>query len=296
MTERVKSEALDAILGQHFPVLDKGFIRVVDYMGDDSSIVQAARVSYGAGTKTPSDDRSLIRYMMRHGHTSPFEQCEIKLHVKLPIFVARQWMRHRIASYNEVSGRYSMMENEFYLPDLERFTRQAEDNKQGSSEEIIKEANHVRESRLMRQKVAYKLYKLEIEKEVSREIARTELPLSAYTEFYFKIDLHNLSHFLKLRLDKHAQYEIRAYAEAIAELVKLWVPHAWEAFVDYRLEAVTLSRMEVNVLKALIENYTDVNGISMLTSRDEAWISGPQIEGLYGMSKREITEFLERWK
>ena len=287
---KAQVEAMDSLIGVEHKVLDHGFVRLVDYMGDDKAIVQAARVSYGEGTKTPSDDRSLIRYMMRHEHTSPFEQAEIKLHVKLPIFVARQWMRHRMASYNEISGRYSVMRDEFYSPDVERFTKQSADNKQGSSNEIIDGAFDFRGDRYIRSSGAFSAYQREIEFGLSREVARTELPLSTYTEFYFKIDLHNLFHFLKLRLDKHAQYEIRVYAEAIAEIVKLWVPHAWEAFVDYRLEAVTFSRIEMLILKEYLYiadgNLTLDGQFTILENGNNMGV----------LSKREITEFLEKWK
>jgi len=287
---KAQVEAMDSLIGVEHKVLDHGFVRLVDYMGDDTAIVQAARVSYGEGTKTPSDDRSLIRYMMRHGHTSPFEQCEIKFHVKLPIFIARQWMRHRMASYNEISGRYSVMKDEFYLPDAERFTKQSADNKQGSSDELVEHSDLVQHQIKLGSDAEFKAYRATIDYGLNREIARTRLPLSTYTEFYFKIDLHNLFHFLKLRLDKHAQYEIRVYAEAIAEIVKLWVPHAWDAFVDYRLEAVTLSRMEFEVLREYI--YTVKDDLTM----NDAFVIMRKNEQHPGMSKREITEFLEKWR
>lgn len=292
---RPQYEALDALTEKPTKVLDHGFVRLIDYMGDDGAIVQAARVSYGKGTKTPSDDRSLIRYLMRHRHTTPFEMCEIKFHVKLPIFVARQWMRHRMSSYNEVSGRYSVVRDEFYLPGVERFTRQSESNSQGSSDKIIEGALDFRGDRYIRSSNSFAAYERELEAGLSREIARTELPLSTYTEFYWKIDLHNLLHFLQLRMDSHAQYEIRVYAEAIAEIVKLWVPIAWEAFVDYRLEAVTLSRMEMGLLRRLVEKYEDGECSPMLCSKDEESISDFEMEKV-GMSKREINEFLGRFE
>jgi len=287
---KAQVKAMDSLIGVEHKVLDHGFVRLVDYMGDDKALVQAARVSYGEGTKTPSDDRSLIRYMMRHGHTSPFEQCEIKFHIKLPIFVARQWMRHRMASYNEISGRYSVIKDEFYSPDVERFTKQSADNKQGSSNEIIDGAFDFRGDRYIRSSGAFSAYQREIEFGLSREVARTELPLSTYTEFYFKIDLHNLFNFLRQRMDSHAQWEIQQYANQIAELVKQWVPMAWDAFVDYRLEAVTLSRMEFEVLREYI--YTVKDDLTM----NDAFVIMRKNEQHPGMSKREITEFLEKWR
>lgn len=247
----MKPENFDKIEGKEYKCLDKGFIRLIDIMGDDSSIVQAARVSYGLGTKSRSEDRTLLRYLMRHKHTSPFEMVELKFHVKLPIFVARQWIRHRTANVNEYSGRYSEMPDEFYLPDKEQFRTQSEVNRQGRSDEQIDEhtAEEVRKDFDNIQKYLYEKYQNTLERNVAREIARINLPLSNYTEWYWKIDLHNLFHFLKLRLDWHAQYEIRIYAEKIAEILKELLPMAYEAFEDYELNSVTFSKNELTILK-----------------------------------------------
>ncbi len=248
------NEALSKILGKEIKCLDKGFIRLIDAMGDDSSIVQAARVSYGKGTKTPSADRELIRYLMRHRHTSPFEMVEFKFHIKLPIFVARQWIRHRTANVNEYSGRYSEMKDEFYVPEIEQIRTQSTINKQGRDEERLPEetAKLILQILQESQYLLYSQYQSMLEKNLARELARINLPLSTYTEWYWKIDLHNLLHFLKLRLDWHAQYEIRVYAEKIAEILKIAVPITWEAFEDYILGGINLSKQEINVLKQII--------------------------------------------
>jgi len=215
--------ALDAVLGEARPVLDYGFVRVIDYMGNDAAIVQAARVSYGDGTKTLREDEGLIRYLYRNRHTSPFEMCEIKLHCKMPIFVARQWVRHRTASINEVSARYSVLSEEFYVP--EQFKAQDTKNRQGSAEALGESDNVLMQDWTMESSQAcYDLYTRMLDKGSSRELARMVLPVNFYTEWYWKIDLHNLLHFLTLRCDAHAQAEIRAYADVIAEIVKLWVP------------------------------------------------------------------------
>lgn len=231
------------------PVLDHGFVRLVDVMGDDTAVVDAARVSYGAGTSRTSDNRNLIRYLMRHRHTSPFEQCEIKLHLKMPIFVARQWIRHRTASLNEVSGRYSVINDEFYTPGDNGWRTQSTVNKQGS-EGVIKDSDLYESDAIGTISRSTICYKSMIEGGVSREQARIVLPLSTYTEFYWKIDLHNLLHFLSLRMDDHAQQEIRVFAEAIATIVARWVPETWEAFEDYRLHAMTLTRLDIAILSA----------------------------------------------
>ncbi len=245
---------VEALLGREFRCLDKGFVRLIDVMGDDRAIVQAARVSYGEGTRTPSDDRKLIRYLMRHRHTSPFEMVEFKFHIKLPIFVARQWIRHRTANVNEYSGRYSILREEFYEPALEQIRPQSPANKQGRASTPLPEAQaQAILQRLRRtQQALYAEYQELLGQNVARELARINLPLSLYTEWYWKIDLHNLFHFLRLRLDEHAQYEIRVYARAIAEIVKAVVPLAWEAFEDYVLEGVSFSRQEQLVLRHLL--------------------------------------------
>lgn len=248
---RISNQKADELLGKEFKVLNHGFVRLVDYMGGDESIVQAARVSYGKGTKTVSEDRTLIRYLMRHQHTTPFEMVEFKFHVKLPIFVARQWIRHRTANVNEYSGRYSIMPEEFYVPEESVIKYQSKSNKQGrDSDEVPPEIRkRVLEILMAGQKSSFEGYQEMLDYDIARELARINLPLSLYTQWYWKIDLHNLFHFLKLRLDKHAQYEIRCYAEKMAEIVKAVTPLAYEAFEDYVLNAVTFSKNELNILK-----------------------------------------------
>lgn len=261
-----------------YKCLDYGFVRLVDWMGDDSSIVQAARVSYGKGTKSVSEDTALIRYLMRNMHTSPFEMVEFKFHVKLPIFVARQWIRHRTANVNEYSGRYSEMPDEFYLPLPDQIRSQSSTNKQGRSNETIQQADEIIERMQKTQKQLHQEYSEFLEMGLARELARINLPLSNYTEWYWKIDLHNLFHFLRLRLDSHAQYEIRVYAEAIANIIKQIVPIAYQAFEDYILNAVRFSRNELEALKMMICN--EIPSDETLSS--------------LGLSKREISEFKEK--
>ncbi|MDD2867993.1 FAD-dependent thymidylate synthase [Neomegalonema sp.] len=256
---RPVSEALEARLGEAVPVLDHGFVRVVDYMGDDAAIVQAARVSYGAGTKTLRDDAGLIRYLMRHRHSTPFEMCEIKLHVKLPIFVARQWIRHRTANVNEISARYSILDREYYLPAPEHLAAQSRKNRQGRGDllegEEAAEALRILREDAERSFSSYEHLLAENDDSrqgLARELARMNLPLNAYTQWYWKTDLYNLLHFLSLRADPHAQYEIRAYAEAILGLVKLWTPVAAQAFEDYRLDARSFSGPAMAVLRRML--------------------------------------------
>lgn len=253
-TLRATAPALEALLYTPFPCLDHGFVRVVDYMGDDDAVVQSARVSYGRGTKASRTDRGLIRYLMRHRHTTPFEMCELKLHVKLPIFVARQWIRHRTANVNEISARYSVLDREFYLPRPEDIATQSKDNKQGRGEALSPEQTEDVLAALREDaERAFSRYEgLLEEQSLARELARIGLPLSAYTQWYWKVDLHNLLHFLSLRLDPHAQLEIRVYAEAIAQAVKAWVPLSWEAFEDYRLGGVALSAQGLDVVRRLL--------------------------------------------
>lgn len=253
-TRRVVSEGIEARLYEALPCLDHGFVRVVDYMGDDSAIVQAARVSYGAGTKKARDDRGLIRYLMRHRHSTPFEMCEIKLHVKLPIFVARQWIRHRTANVNEYSARYSVMDREFYIPAPEQLAAQATVNRQGRGD-VLEGEEAAEVLRILRDDAdrSYDNYQRMLNETfdgevidsdragLARELARMNLTSNIYTQWYWKVDLHNLFHFLSLRADAHAQYEIRVYAEAMCELAKAWVPAAYEAFEDYRLGGAQLS-------------------------------------------------------
>ncbi len=265
-TRRPTVSALEEQLYRLQPVLDHGFVRLVDYMGDDSAIVQAARVSYGKGTKTARNDRGLIRYLMRHRHTTPFEMCELKLHVKLPIFVARQWIRHRTANVNEYSARYSILDREFYVPSAEQLAVQSTTNRQGRGD-VLSAEEAARVMDLLRRDAtqAYDTYAALINDDgdgnpvdpeapqLARELARMNLSLNYYTQWYWKIDLHNLLHFLSLRIDAHAQYEIRVYAEAIGALAKAWVPLAYEAFEDYRLGGAFFSRRELDVLRALLK-------------------------------------------
>ena len=252
--QRFDVEAMNEILGVPFRVLDDGFVRVVDYMGSDESIVQAARISYGKGTKKVHEDRGLIRYLMRHRHTTPIEMCEIKLHVKVPMDCWRQWIRHRTANVNEYSTRYSEGIDVTQKTERDSWRQQAQTNKQGSGELIAAEIGselYRREEEL--HAFSRETYKERINAGVAREQARKDLPLSTYTEAYWKIDLHNLFHFLSLRMDLHAQFEIRSYAEVIGnEIVKRWCPIAWEAFVDYRLKGMLLSRLEADIIRELI--------------------------------------------
>ncbi len=247
MNELEKQSLLDR---PSIKVLDHGFVRLVDFMGDDSRIVQAARVSTGKGTKTEREDRGLIRYMMRLLHTTPFEKVRFEFHSKKPIFVARQWIRHRTGSFNELSARYSELPEEFYIP--ERFRLQGTSNMQGGDEHVSDEMNYLLRSALQTKcGDAFRFYHEMLEKGVSKELARLVLPVNTYTEWYWTIDLHNLFHFLVLRMDAHAQWETRQYALAIAEMVKEIVPVAWEAFEDYRLNAMRLSDPEVGFLSEL---------------------------------------------
>ncbi len=253
-TLRAVSEGMEAHLYRAHEVLDHGFIRVIDYMGDDSAIVQAARVSYGAGTKHVQNDDGLIRYLMRHWHSTPFEMCEVKLHVKLPVFVARQWIRHRTANVNEYSARYSILDREFYIPEPEQLAAQSVVNNQGRGE-VLTGAESARVLEILKRDAAqcYDDYEAMLSQDgqqgLARELARMNLPMNIYTQWYWKTDLHNLFHFLRLRADAHAQYEIRVYADAIAACVKDWVPLAFGAFEDYRMGGVTLSAKAIAVLK-----------------------------------------------
>ena len=280
-TLRAVSEGMEAHLYRAHEVLDHGFIRVIDYMGDDSAIVQAARVSYGAGTKHVQNDEGLIRYLMRHWHSTPFEMCEIKLHVKLPVFVARQWIRHRTANVNEYSARYSILDREFYIPQPEQLAAQSTVNNQGRGEVLTgEEAARVLEILKRDAAQCYDDYEAMLSQEgqqgLARELARMNLPMNIYTQWYWKTDLHNLFHFLRLRADSHAQYEIRVFAEAIANCVKDWVPLAYAAFEDYRMGGVTLSAKAIAVLKRRLAGETVTQEKS-------------------GMSKGEWREFCEVW-
>ncbi|MBD3763996.1 MAG: FAD-dependent thymidylate synthase [Rhodobacterales bacterium] len=280
-TLRAVSEGMEAHLYRAHPVLDHGFVRVIDYMGDDAAIVQAARVSYGAGTRHVQNDEGLIRYLMRHWHSTPFEMCEVKLHVKLPVFVARQWIRHRTANVNEYSARYSILDREFYIPAPEQLAAQSTVNNQGRGA-VLGGEEAARVLALLKADAAqmYDHYQEMLSQDgqqgLARELARMNLPMNIYTQWYWKVDLHNLFHFLRLRADAHAQYEIRAYAETIAACVRDWVPLAHAAFQDYRLGGVTLSARAVEVLKRRL-------------SGEEVGFEQS------GMSRGEWREFCEVW-
>ena len=253
-TLRAVAEGMERHLYVAHPVLDHGLIRVIDYMGDDSAIVQAARVSYGRGTKAVSNDEGLIRYLMRHWHSTPFEMCEVKFHVKLPVFVARQWIRHRTANVNEYSARYSILDREFYIPAPENLAAQSTVNNQGRGEVLQgDEAQRVLDILREDSMRSYDHYEAMLSQDgqqgLARELARMNLPANIYTQWYWKTDLHNLFHFLRLRADAHAQYEIRAYAETMCRIVEDWVPLAYAAFKDYRLGGVQLSAKGVEALK-----------------------------------------------
>ena len=257
-TLRAVSEGMEAHLYKINPVLDHGFVRVIDYMGDDAAICQAARVSYGKGTKSVQNDEGLIRYLMRHWHSTPFEMCEIKLHVKLPVFVARQWIRHRTANVNEYSARYSILDREFYIPAPEQLAAQSVINNQGRGETLsAEEAARVLEYLKGDAARCYDHYEEMIGQEgqqgLARELARMNLPANIYTQWYWKVDLHNLFHFLRLRADAHAQYEIRVYAEEICRLVADWVPAAYGAFEDYRMGGATLSGKALDCVRRMLK-------------------------------------------
>ena len=286
-TKRVTSPELEKVLYEAIPVLDHGFIRVIDYMGDDSSIVQSARVSYGKGTKKVSTDEGLIRYLMRHWHSTPFEMCEIKYHVKLPIFIARQWIRHRTANVNEYSARYSILDKEFYIPAKEQLSAQATNNRQGRGELITgKQADEV--LKILKDDAirTYDNYEKMLNERfdgtiidekksgLARELARMNLTLNSYTQWYWKTDLLNLMNFLFLRGDSHAQYEIRVYAEKMLETVKKWVPITHAAFLDYRVGAAHLSSKGLKIVKSMING----NKVSYEDS---------------GLGKREWNELME---
>ena len=257
-TLRAVSEGMEAHLYKVNPVLDHGFVRVIDYMGDDAAICQAARVSYGKGTKSVQNDEGLIRYLMRHWHSTPFEMCEIKLHVKLPVFVARQWIRHRTANVNEYSARYSILDREFYIPAPEQLAAQSVINNQGRGATLsAEEAARVLEYLKGDAARCYDHYEEMIGQEgqqgLARELARMNLPANIYTQWYWKVDLHNLFHFLRLRADAHAQYEIRVYAEEICRLVADWVPMAYGAFEDYRMGGATLSGKALDCVRRMLK-------------------------------------------
>ena len=280
-TKRVTSPELEKVLYEAIPVLDHGFIRVIDYMGDDSSIVQSARVSYGKGTKKVSTDEGLIRYLMRHWHSTPFEMCEIKYHVKLPIFIARQWIRHRTANVNEYSARYSILDKEFYIPAKEQLSAQATNNRQGRGDLITGEqADEVLKILKDDAVRTYDNYEKMLNERfdgtiidekksgLARELARMNLTLNSYTQWYWKTDLLNLMNFLFLRADSHAQYEIRVYAEKMLDTVKKWVPITHAAFLDYRVGAVHLSSKGLKIVKSMINGNKIIFEDSGLSKRE----------------------------
>lgn len=290
-TLRPTVEALEDVLFLPFPVLDYGFVRVIDYMGNDPAIVQAARVSYGIGTKRAHDDATLIRYLLRHRHTTPFEMCEIKYHVKLPIFVARQWIRHRTANVNEYSARYSILDKEFYIPEPEHLAAQSKDNRQGRGE--VLEGDEARQVFEILREDAERTYahyeemlnedakgarKDPSRKGLARELARMNLTLNTYTQWYWKIDLHNLMRFLSLRADSRAQYEIRTYAAVLLELLKRWTPITYQAFLDYNLNGAHISAQGLATIKKMIAGETITQKTSGLSKRE--W--------------RELMEILEK--
>ncbi len=282
-TRRPTVPALEAMLYEAIPVLDHGFVRVIDYMGDDSAIVQAARVSYGRGTKRVQEDAGLIRYLMRHRHSTPFEMCEIKYHVKLPIFVARQWIRHRTANVNEYSARYSILDREFYIPSPENLAAQSVSNRQGRGD-VLGGDDAARVLDILRGDAmqTYDHYAEMLNEDetgaprdadrpgLARELARMNLTLNTYTQWYWKTDLHNLLHFLSLRADPHAQYEIRVYAEEMLKTLEAWVPLAYQAFRDYRLGAVTLSAQMLAVVKRMLGGNPVAQPDSGLSKRE--WV------------------------
>jgi thymidylate synthase (FAD) len=278
-TLRSTAPGMEGHLYTAYPVLDHGFVRVIDYMGDDAAICQAARVSYGKGTKSVSNDEGLIRYLMRHWHSTPFEMCEIKLHVKLPVFVARQWIRHRTANVNEYSARYSILDREFYIPAPEHVAAQSTVNNQGRGE-LLEGAEAARVLEILKADSAraYDNYEAMISQDgqqgLARELARMNLPANIYTQWYWKVDLHNLFHFLRLRADAHAQYEIRVYAEEICKLVADWVPFAYRAFEDYRMGGATLSATALDCIRRMVKG----EEVTQETS---------------GMSKGEWREFMQ---
>ncbi len=280
-TRRAVAPGLEEVLYQAFPVLDHGFVRVIDYMGDDAAVVQAARVSYGRGTKKVSEDKGLIHYLIRHRHSTPFEMCEIKFHVKLPIFVARQWIRHRTANVNEYSARYSILDREFYVPAEQNLAAQSASNRQGRGDVLEgKEAAQVLDLLRTDATHAYDHYltmlnesedgqKIDESRQgLARELARMNLGLNFYTQWYWKVDLHNLMHFLSLRADAHAQYEIRVYADVMVDLLKRWVPLTAEAFEEHRLHGVTLSKSAWGTIKRMLAGETVTQEASGLGKRE----------------------------
>ena len=282
-TSRVVSPELEEILYKPIKILDHGFIRVIDYMGNDTSIVQAARVSYGSGTKKTSQDKGLISYLMRHHHNTPFEMCDIKFHIKLPIFIARQWIRHRTASVNEYSARYSILGKDFYVPEAEQMAVQSKTNMQGRGQLLsAHDAKRVADLLLSDAEQCYKHYQEMLNEDsdgntinedspkLARELARMNLTTNYYTEWYWKINLHNLLHFIRLRADEHAQYEIRVYAQAILDIVKKWVPFTYDAFQEHRINGSHISATGLEVIKKMIAGHKVTQEESGMSKRE--WI------------------------
>ncbi|MFO7577444.1 MAG: FAD-dependent thymidylate synthase [Pelovirga sp.] len=288
------SPELDAILGQPFPVLDDGFVRVVDYLGNDASIVQAARVSYGDGTRKVSEDRALIRYLLRHQHTTPFEMCSLKLHVRVPMDTWRQWIRHRTASVNEYSTRYSIAIDRAQMTPADAWRIQAQDNKQGSSGFFdLAQGERLSAQEAQLHELSKQVYQQRLEQGVAREQARKDLPLSTYTEAFWQIDLHNLLHFLALRMDSHAQLEIRRYAEAIGEqIVSRWVPATWEAFQDYRFQQMTLSRQEQELLALVVGGQ---NEAAVAWCAAQGWVRQKDARQILAREAKEFAHKLARF-
>ncbi len=292
--EPVRVQELDEILGKPFKVLDDGFVRVVDYMGSDQSVVQAARVSYGKGTKKVREDRGLIRYLMRHCHTTPFEMCEIKFHVRVPMDCWRQWIRHRTANVNEYSTRYSIAINATLTTKPDEWRIQSKSNRQGSEGYLDpKLGSKFSDEELELQNLSRKIYDKRIEHGIAREQARKDLLLSTYTEAYWKVNLHNLLHFLELRMDSHAQLEIRNYAQVIGnEIVKRWVPFTWEAFNDYAINAVSFSKLELAVMSCLANGEQDK---AMKMADEFGWLNKRDDGSLkQNLERMEFEEKLER--
>ena len=288
-TRRPTSPLAEEILGLYFPVLDHGFVSLVDYMGTDECIERAARVSYGYGTRQTSQTRGLLRYLRRHMHTTPSEMVEFKFHCSMPMFVARQWIRHRSANVNEYSGRYSLMPMLFYTPSAEQLQTQSRSNNQGRSgtpvspqqyRETVERWNEIR-------RLSRGAYEQMTSEDMARELARIDLPLSTYTQWYWKIDLHNFLHFLKLRVDRHAQWEIQEYGRVLAGMLKCVAPHSYEAWIDYDVCGARVSRMELDALRKLVS--VQEGGLAAQPGS----LSAAELDGL-GLAKREITEFLDK--
>lgn len=294
-TKRRVIPAAEALLDRYFPILDHGFIALKDYMGGDEAIDEAARTSYGAGTRKVSERRGLIRTLRRNLHTSPFEMCELKFHCSMPIFVARQWIRHRTASVNEYSGRYSVIPMMFYMPAAAQMREQSKSNKQGRDGIMSTPMVAAAQARLHEHREGVSRdYEWMVESDFARELARIDLPLSSYTQWYWKIDLHNLLHFLGLRCDSHAQYEIRVFADVMAGMAKMVAPLSFEAWIDYFFAGARMSRMEMAVLRELLTVTTNKQGEGPHLSASGGFFDGDLMS--FGLSKTEIAEFLKKFE